>query len=313
VLFGGAAVALASLILGWLRASDSPRPPLQALDLPPAGELVLPREVGSLKLAVMGDVGRGDRLQYETAEELTRWHERFGFELVLLLGDNIYGTGTEDDYVTKFERPYRTLLDRGVTFHAAPGNHDPDNITTYPPFNMNGQRYYAFARSFGPPWQRQRAVFLSLDTVRLDGAQLQWLDDQWKHDADWTIVFLHYPLYSSGRYWFRASRTRAALESRFVQGGVDVVFSGHEHIYERTIPQRGIQYFTSGGGGTVRVGDLAPTAITANGFDQDTHFMLLELAGDSMHFQVVNRLGATIDFGAIPRDAEKRRPTLLHR
>ena len=94
---------------------------------------------------------------------------------------------------------------------------------------------------------------------------------------------------------------------------MDVAFSGHEHIYERTVPQRGIQYFTSGAGGTVRIGDLSPTAVTANGFDQDTHFMLLEIAGDTMSFQVVSRDGATVDFGKIPRAAEERRPTVLRR
>ena len=311
---GGVSVAVASLILGWLKASDSPpRRLLDPIDLPPAGRLVLPREPGSLRLAVIGDVGRGDRVQYETAEELTRWHDRFDFDLVLLLGDNIYGTGTAEDYRTKFEVPYSTLLDRGVTFRATPGNHDPDNITSYAPFNMNGQRYYAFDRAEGPPWARQRVVFVALDTVRMDRAELAWLEEQLRSEADWTIAFLHYPLYSSGRYWFRASRTRASLEPLFVNGGVDVAFSGHEHLYERIVPQRGIQYFTSGGGGSVRVGDLQPTATTANGFDQDTQFMLVEIAGDTMHFQVINRVGATVDFGAIPRAAEARRPTLLHR
>ena len=179
---------------------------------------------------------------------------------------------------------------------------------------MNGQRYYAFDRSAGPPWARQRIVFLALDTVRMDRRELVWLEEQLGSEADWTIAFLHYPLYSSGRYWYRASRTRAALESLFVKGGVDVAFSGHEHLYaERTVPQRGIQYFTSGGGGTVRVGDLQPTTVTANGFDRDTHFMLVEVAGDKMHFQVIDRLGATVDFGEIPRDPAARRPTLLRR
>ena len=274
--------------------------------MPPPGRLILPRVPGSLRMVVMGDVGRGDRLQYETAEELTRWHERFEFDLVLLLGDNIYGTGTADDYRTKFETPYRRLLERGVMFRAAPGNHDPDNITSYPLFNMDGRRYYVFERTAGLPWAKQRIVFLALDTVRMDRFELAWLQGQLRSAADWTIAFLHYPLYSSGRYAYRASRTRAALESIFVNGGVDVAFSGHEHLYERTLPQRGVQYFTSGGGGTVRVGDLRPTAVTANGFDQDTHFMLVEIAGETMHFQVISRLGATVDFGAVPRAAEAR-------
>ena len=105
VWIGGVTVALASLVLGWLKASDSPRRVLDPIELPPAGRLVLPREIGSLKLAVIGDVGRGDRLQYQTAQELARWHDRFDFDLVLLLGDNIYGTGTAEDYRTKFDVP----------------------------------------------------------------------------------------------------------------------------------------------------------------------------------------------------------------
>jgi hypothetical protein len=309
---GAATVGLAALVLFWLNASDAPvRRVLEPIELPPAGRLVLPREPGSLKMAVMGDVGRGDQLQYETADELTRWHERFPFDLVLLLGDNIYGTGTDEDYRTKFEVPYQRLLDRGVAFRAAPGNHDPDNITSYPLFNMGGERYYAFDRTVGPPWARQRIVFVALDTVRMDRMQSAWLEQQLRSRADWTIAFLHYPLYSSGRYAYRASRTRTALEPLFIQGGVDVAFSGHEHIYERTVPQHGIQYFTSGGGGTVRVGDLNPTTITANGFDQDTHFMLVEIAGDTMHFQVIDRSGATVDVGDVPRAPEARQPTRL--
>jgi 3',5'-cyclic AMP phosphodiesterase CpdA len=313
-LYGTVTLVVASVVLVWLKASaPEPRRVLEPVEPPPRGTLVLSREVGSLRLAVMGDVGRGDQLQYETAAELVRWHERFDFDMVLLLGDNIYGTGTTEDYRTKFELPYRPLLDRGVKFYAAPGNHDPENITSFEPFGMNGHRYYTFDRSAGPPWARQRILFMAIDTVRMDNSQLAWLEAQLRTDADWTIAFLHYPLYSSGRYWYRARRTRAALEPLFIQGGVDVAFSGHEHLYERTLPQHGIQYFTSGGGGTVRVGDLTPTGVTANGFDQDTHFMLVEIAGDKMGFQVIDRTGATVDFGTIPREADARRPTLLRR
>jgi hypothetical protein len=169
------AVALASVVFVWLRASSAePGRVLDPVEPPPLGTLVLPRDLGSLRLAVMGDVGRGDQLQYQTAAELVRWHERFDFDMVLLLGDNIYGEGTTEDYRTKFEAPYQPLLERGVTFHAAPGNHDPENITSYEPFGMNGHRYYAFDRETGPPWARQRVVFVAVDTLRMDDAQLEW-------------------------------------------------------------------------------------------------------------------------------------------
>ena len=61
-----------------------------------------------------------------------------------MLGDNIYGTSTPHDYELKFERPYSALLDAGVVFHAAIGNHDDPAQIHYKPFNMDGRRYYTF-------------------------------------------------------------------------------------------------------------------------------------------------------------------------
>ena len=305
--WGLPAAGLVAAWLIWLNAASGPLPSAATpIELPERGRLVLPRAVGSLKFAVMGDVGRGDQLQYETAAELIRWHDRFAFDLVLLLGDNIYGEGTTEDYRTKFEVPYRPLLDRKVEFRAAPGNHDPENITEYPPFGMNGERYYTFDRDMGPPWERRTVRFLAIDTVRMDRTEVQWIEEQLRPDADWKIALLHYPLYTSGRYWFRARRTRNVLEPLFVQGGINVAFSGHEHVYERVRPQRGIQYFTSGGGGTFRAGDLSTSDIMVRGFDDDTHFMLVEIDGDTLHFQVINRTGATIDVGTVPRAPDAR-------
>ena len=59
-----------------------------------------------------------------------------------MLGDNLYGKERPGDYADKFERPYKTLLDAGVKFYAALGNHDDPPQRFYKPFNMNGERYY---------------------------------------------------------------------------------------------------------------------------------------------------------------------------
>ena len=72
---------------------------------------------------------------------------RFPFDLVLMLGDNIYDSHTADDYAAKFEEPYKPLLDAGVTFQAAIGNHDDPAQIRYDKFNMGGQRYYSFRRA----------------------------------------------------------------------------------------------------------------------------------------------------------------------
>jgi hypothetical protein len=165
---------------------------------------------------------------------------------------------------------------------------------------MGGHRYYRFTRSFGAPFSLapRTADFFALDTVALDAAQLDWLAGALgASDADWKIAFYHHPLYTSGRYRATAARTRRLLEPLFVAGGLDVGLNGHEHVYERLEPQLGIQYFTSGAGATVRVGDVAATSRTAAEFDDDTHFLLMEIAGDTLHFQAVSRLGRTVDAG----------------
>jgi hypothetical protein len=263
----------------------------------------------------MGDVGRGNPAQYDTASEMARWHERFEFTFVLMLGDNIYAdAGTAEEYALRFERPYKALLDRGVTFYAALGNHDPPGQVHYAPFNMNGNRYYRVAGDAGPPLDRRRVEFFALDTVTLDERQVSWLIRMLAAStADWKVAFHHHPLYTSGRYWFAASRLRSELEPIFVRFGVDVVFSGHEHFYERLIPQHGVQYFTSGAGGALRPDDASPSSLTAASFDDDTHFLLVEIAGDTMYFQAISRTGRTVDHGRIERPKEPVHPPVLRR
>jgi hypothetical protein len=309
-------VAGTALIAVLLRPSrpDS-RAPDEASPTPADRALSLPVAAGSVRFAVLGDAGRGDALQYETAAELTRWHDRFPFGFVLMLGDNIYGPGTPEDFALRFDRPYAELVNRGVTFHAVVGNHDPPAILSYAPLGMAGRRYYAFEKSAGLPLARTRAAFFALDTVRLDSDQLAWLDQTLQAStADWKIAFYHHPLYTSGQYRLRAQRTRWWLESLFVMGGVDVGFSGHEHFYERLRPQRGVQYFTSGAGGALRRGDIRPDSpVLAVGFDRDTHFIMVEIARETMHFQAISRTGHTVDEGTIGSEAEERSPPRLQR
>ncbi len=88
---------------------------------------------------------------------------------------------------------------------------------------------------------------------------------------------------------------------------MNVVFSGHDHTYERLTPQKGIHYFVSGAAGQLRKGNLRPTDQTAAYFDQDRSFMLVEIAGDDMFFQAISRTGKTVDSGVIHRPS-KRRP-----
>ncbi|HET9372193.1 MAG TPA: metallophosphoesterase [Vicinamibacterales bacterium] len=295
-------------------ASGSAPSPAEVTEIQPdASGLALPKSIGSLRFAVMGDVGRGDRAQYDTANEMARWRDRFEFQFVLMLGDNNYGPGSPEEYAARFERPYKALLDAGVTFYAVLGNHDPPDQQHYAPYNMHGDRYYTFTRAEGALKTRQ-VQFFAIDTVTLDRAQLSWLDREMAASrADWKIAFFHHPLYTSGRYGVTALRMRHALEPIFVRNGLDVALAGHEHFYERLTLQRGIQYFISGAAGALRVGDIRDSSITAAGFDADTHFILMEIADDLLYFQAISRTGRTVDAGRLQRAEHPAPPPALRR
>ncbi len=267
--------------------------------------ITLPRMDGAVRFAVMGDTGRGSREQYEVASEMLAVHGRFPFDFVIMLGDNIYGSDTPADMLNKFATPYKGLLDDGVVFHASLGNHDNPSQRFYKLFNMGGERYYAFRPSAGDPAAPAEGGvrFFALDTDYLDQPQLDWLEKELQSStADWKIVFFHHPLYSSGKTHGSALESRAILEPLFVKYGVSAVFSGHDHDYERIKPQKGgIAYWVSGGGGSLRKGDVRDSALTARKFDTDYHFMIVEIAGEDLYFQAISRVGETVDSGVFHR------------
>jgi hypothetical protein len=273
---------------------------------PAAGELALPVRAGSVRFAVIGDSGRGDAAQQEVANQMVAWRQRFPFTFTLMLGDNIYPPHAADDYQKKFEEPYRALLDAGVLFHAAIGNHDEPDEINYKGFNMDGRRYYTFREGEKSlkGLAGAGARFFALDSRSFDRDQLAWLkkalDDS---GSRWKIAYFHHPLYTAGRYQAGARSLRSVLEPILIDGDVDVVLSGHEHFYERIVPQRGIAYFISGGAGSLRRGDIRPSSLNARGFDTDFHFVMMEVSGDELWFQAISRTGATIDAGVITRHA----------
>ncbi len=215
----------------------------------------LPMRANSIKFAVMGDTGTGDRSQYETAA---------------------------------------TLLQGKVEFFAALGNHDDQNQRFYKPFNMNGERYHTFKKG--------SVRFFVLDSNYMDPDQVKWIERELQASgSDWKIPYFHHPLYSSGQHGSQVE-LRAIIEPMFVKHGVDVVFAGHEHFYERVTPQKGIWYITAGGSAKLRADDIASaTGLTAKGFDTDLSFMLIEIDGNEMFFQTISRTGQTVDQGVMTR------------
>jgi predicted MPP superfamily phosphohydrolase len=257
----------------------------------------LPNKSDSLKFAVIGDNGTGERPQYEIAQQMTAWHAKFDYPIVLMVGDNIYGSERPQDFIQKFEAPYKQLLDAGVKFYASLGNHDSREQRYYKYYNMDGKLYYSLKAP------KQDVRFFALESTYMDQEQLAWLEKELSASKeDWKICFFHHPLYSSARTHGSELKLRAVLEPLMIKYNVSLVLTGHDHVYERIKPQNGIPYFVTGSGGQLRDGDLRRgSPLTAKGFDTDQAFMLMEIDGDQLTFVAISRKGQIIDSGTLTR------------
>jgi hypothetical protein len=261
----------------------------------------LPLKPKSVRFAVIGDSGTGDRAQFEVAREMEAYRQAVDFTFVLMLGDNIYGGDSPADFARKFEQPYRPLLDAGVNFYASLGNHDNPDQSHYKFFNMGGKRYYSF--------NKNDVAFFALDSTYMNPTQLNWLEGQLRSsNAAWKICYFHHPLYSHARFHGSDLDLRSVLTPLFEKYGVNAVFSGHEHVYERLKPQDNIYYFILGNSGQLRYHNLRRSDQTQVGFDSDRGFMVVEVAGDQLSFQTISRAGATIDSGVLQKQPERSNP-----
>jgi hypothetical protein len=221
-----------------------------------------------------------------------------------------------NQYIRAYFHLYGELLGR-TPFYPSIGNHElsggecgyqaytglfalPDNAP------RSGQEiYYSF------DWGD--AHFVALNTTQdysLASAQYQWLvRDLQANTGHWTFVFFHHPAYSSG-----AEGSRPAVQSHLVPlfeaQGVDVVFTGHDHHYERTCPIRsgacttaqdgGVVYFVTGGGGAP-LRDVSGAWFTAHKASTH-HFLRAWLVGCSLQIEAVGTRGEILDRYEMEKD-----------
>ena len=271
-----------------------------------AGALIKPTSIfcsnnvkEKITFAVIGDFGTGEADEFGVAKKMFETHTQSPFEFVLTTGDNIYQNGSGRHFVKKFEEPFAGLIKAQVPFYASLGNHDVQegrqDQTNYPLFNMGGNNYYTISKGNG------LVDFFMLDTTDFGLTQTSWLENALRNSkAKWKIAAFHHPLYSSAKNHGSDMKLRAKIEPMFTRYGVKVVFTGHDHIYERVKLQQGIQHFITGAGGKTRRGDVdMKSEIRAATFDKDNHFMLLELDENEIAFKAISETGEVVDSGTI--------------
>lgn len=213
------------------------------------------RQDASFRFAVLGDSGSGNANQSAVAKVLEAWQPEF----VLHTGDVIYERGEAENYSSRFVRPYRSLIGQAV-FYPTIGNHDhlTDRAEPYQAFfevprsgGANTERWYTFRA--GP------LQFFALDTnvpFGVGSEQYEWLTKALRSsDAPLRVAFFHHPPYSGGAHG-SSLYVRRAFGPLFEQNDVRLVFTGHDHHYERSTPRedyrqdgRPTTYFVTGGGG----------------------------------------------------------------
>ncbi len=178
-----------------------------------AQDLTLPLKSGSVRFAVIGDMGTGEQPQYDVARTMAKAVTRnFLFDFVIMLGDNLYGGKSPKDFEKKFAIPYKALLDSGVKFYASLGNHDHGTESYYKPFHMDGQRYYTFKVG--------DVHFFALDSNYMDPDQINWLTNELKKaGTGWKIPFFHHPLYSSAHAHGSSIELRKVNSSHWLSKG----------------------------------------------------------------------------------------------
>jgi 3',5'-cyclic AMP phosphodiesterase CpdA len=253
----------------------------------------------SVRIAALGDNGSGGRQAMAVANRLAQTYEQRPFEVVAMLGDICYYGDIENRFDDVFRRPLRPLIDAGVRFELALGNHD----TALNPNDAALHRIETELRLLGTPALYYSTTHGPVDLFYLDSSiaglfgpaaaqQLEWLDDALASaTSQWRIVALHHPPYSSGEH---GSTPGAAelLEPILRRRAVDLVLSGHDHHYERTYPQGGVTYVVSGGG--CKTTAVRPSRFSAVA-ERTLQCLILDVTGDRLRGTCLRPDGQVVD------------------
>ncbi len=283
---------------------------------------------GPLHVVVIGDSGAGTSGQFAIARAIAAAQP----DLVLHAGDIIYPYFNEPLTDTRLLSVYRRQM-ASFPFAFAWGNHDlmygtgpmravvrtPTNPTPSEVHVTEGttpDSYY----SFDAGEVHVAVVFqpvLSQYTLRTNSAQYAWLDaDLAASIKPWKVVIAHHPVATSGGHrftdynanglpdWQEFSSVLAPLAQKH---GVQLYLSGHDHVYERFLPQQGLHAVVTGGGGTPLYFLRAYDAISAQ-LHITHHFTRLQFDRDTLRVRAVYANGNNFDGFNIQRTPPPPQP-----
>lgn len=289
-----------------------------------------PGRPGDFRFIAFGDSGSGGNSQYDLGALMSRQK----CDLVIHTGDLIYPAGNDGDYPRKFYDPYAALI-ASVPFMVTLGNHDCATekgapllkhfiLPTNGPAGIEPERNYWF--DYGS------ARFVALDTNRsselgaisfedMKAKVAPWLREVLTNtDARWKFVFFHHPPYTGSTHHAEGQAfVKEAYCAIFDEAGVDMVFTGHNHLYERTAPIRGDKvvgegegpvFITTGAGGASQYPEELPSPDYIRFYkDKIYSFTLVDLAGDKLTLRQIDENEKVLDEYVIDKSLKAPAPS----
>jgi hypothetical protein len=270
------------------------------------------------RFIAIGDTGSGSPPQQRVANQMWELMQKHPFQLVLMLGDNIYGNheisggGDPRFFHAKFDLQYQRFQQHGVVFHAAIGNHDMQ--TNHAQAEIDDQKrfgilgpdgYYKFSSPANTDVNGRPLVdFFALNSeLRQEKmtAQVAWLKQELeKSKAVWKVLYLHHPLYTVRGQHAPALVLRGMIEENLKKNHVQIILAGHNHFYARMKPVDDMVQLISGGGGRHLAFPFSDhcAEISARRY----HFTEVEVYPGRVHVAAIDQYGETFDEKSIDED-----------
>jgi tartrate-resistant acid phosphatase type 5 len=219
-----------------------------------------------LEVIAIGDAGRGNTGQMNTALAMNNYAENIPIDFVLYLGDNSYSSGFSSVYDEKWKTRFEDIYDYpalDVPFYTLLGNHDyVGNVDAQLEYSSMFDtkftlpaKYYSFKHVLTDSIE---ILFIMLDTIILlkggseAETELNWFVNELSSSkADWKIVAGHYPLYSNGSHGNKEALIEI-IEPVLLDYNADLYIAGHDHNLELLKNDTGPYYIVSGSGALLR-------------------------------------------------------------
>lgn len=241
------------------------------------------------RIAVAGDTGTGKAAQFATADRMQLQSLDDPYDGLLILGDLIYERGDASLVGPRIIEPFAPITDGGAVLVPVLGNHDYDS---------GEQQQILEALGRDEPWYVETigiVRIIVLDSNRVtDVAQTEWLRDTLAEPVDpdlWTIVAMHHSAYSAGEHGSDLE-VRDAWSPLFEEFDVPLALAGHDHDYQRSLPESGVTYVVSGAGAKLRpAGNDEFTAVS----ESTLHYLDVLAYENRLEVRAINQSGTLVD------------------